>query len=106
MNTTNTTATVQGFLPALQNNVKLFLVLLFISACAMLFQFVALGPKRLLFPGDYYQIKGARRIYIPFGGTIILTVGLFFLITTKLGLIAFSLIAFFIFYKVVIKRKF
>ena len=54
--------------------------------------------SKFVLPGDYYQVRGGRRIYIPFGSTIIFTIGLFVILTSKLlGVIisvAFVLVAY------------
>lgn len=98
-------STLQDAVPLIGHNLKLLFFLFVISTAAMYFQFIALGAKRLLFPGDYYVVKMGRRIYIPIGGVILLTMVGFLLLTTKLGLYAFMMIAAFVLYKAVLRKK-
>jgi hypothetical protein len=63
---------------------KVFLLLYIISIAVMYFLFSRGGNPPVL-PGDLYIVKGSKRIYIPFGGSLILTIILYVIFTLIRG---------------------
>ena len=101
----NLPASIQESISILSQNIKLLAILYVISVGFMYFQFFAFKNKFMM-PGDYYTIKGPRRIYVPFGGSILLTIFLFILLKTNLGYWVFAFVSIFVVYKIIYKKGF
>lgn len=67
------------------NEIKIFLLLYVISVA---FHYYMFNRKKGSFylPGDYYKVKGGRRIYYPLGGPVFLTIFLYVLARFLRGL--------------------
>jgi len=104
MDISGVTNQVNEALPIIQHNLKLFFLLILLSAAISYIAFIFTGHKYML-PGDFYSIKAPRRIYIPFGSTLIITSLIFIIIKTKIWFFLISVLGLYIVYKAVYKRE-
>ncbi|OGM20185.1 hypothetical protein A2714_01135 [Candidatus Woesebacteria bacterium RIFCSPHIGHO2_01_FULL_38_9] len=88
----------------LQTNLKIYLWILGITVSGLYVFFYASG-KKIFFPGDYYRIVGPRRVYVPLGGTLIVSLSLYIILTTKLWMYILMFISIFVIYRLVFKKK-
>jgi len=57
-------------------------------------------------PGDLYKVKAPRRIYVPFGSTLIFSMVIFIVLTSKLLSFIIMLATVYIAYRAIFKRGF
>ncbi|MGD8744491.1 MAG: hypothetical protein PVJ52_02765 [Candidatus Woesebacteria bacterium] len=98
------TDTINQYVPLIQQDIKLFLLLLVVSTGAMYLLYYTMNGKFMM-PGDYYTIKGSKRIYIPFGGVLIFTILAFVILKSKILFWILAIAALYIVYRWAIKRN-
>lgn len=64
---------------------KVFFLLYIISVAVMYFLYTKGGSNPPVLPGDFYIRKGAKRVYLPFGGSLIITIILYVILTIIRG---------------------
>ena len=64
--------------------IQIFFLLYIVSVATMYFLF-SRGGRAPMLPGDFYISKGPKRIYIPVGSSLIITIILFILFKLFVG---------------------
>ncbi|OGM12422.1 hypothetical protein A2Z22_04585 [Candidatus Woesebacteria bacterium RBG_16_34_12] len=81
-----------------------FLLVAFSVALSYIIFFFTNG--KYVMPGDLYKIRAPRRIYIPFGSSLIITIIIFVILTSKLLGFILSIAMVYIAYKAIFKKGF
>lgn len=91
-------------LPLIQANIKLLLILIGLSALFSYLLFSATKGRFALF-GDFYKVKGGHRIYIPLGSSLIISILLYIVLTTKLIYYVVVLFTMYLIYRLIFHKK-
>mgnify|MGYP001612549072 CR=1 FL=1 len=86
------------------SNLKIFFWLFVISIFLNLILFLTTKGK-ILFPGDYFRVVGGHRVFIPFGGVLIMTIVSYFVLTTQLLWYLLAVVSLYIIAKLLLGRK-
>lgn len=85
-------------------SLKAYLLFLVVAASSSYFLFLFTHGK-FAFPGDFFKVSGGKRIYIPFGGTLILSIAFFIVFTTKIVYYLIVALTGYFLYRLIFKKR-